>query len=177
MIRFGFVAAFIAMLLAPAMAHDYTVGALKISQPWARATPKGAGIGGGYMTVTNTGAEPDRLVGGDSAISKTFEVHEMSMDNGVMKMRMLPHGLEIKPGQTVVFKPGSYHVMFIGLKHQLMPGQHFKTTLQFEHAGKVDVDFAVEGLGAMKADDAGAATHDNMPAMKPHDDMPGMKMK
>lgn len=173
MLRIGFVAAFTAMLLVPAMAHDYTVGALKIERPWARATPKGAGIGGGYLTVTNTGSTPDRLVGGSSAVSKGFEVHEMSMDNGVMKMRMLPKGLEIKPGETVTFKPGGYHVMFVGLHHQLMPGQHFKATLQFEHAGNVDVEFAVEGLGAMKPDSAaGGAAHDSKP-----DAMPGMKMK
>ncbi|MBI1201561.1 MAG: copper chaperone PCu(A)C [Rhodopseudomonas sp.] len=165
MLRFASVAAITAMLMVPAVAHDFTVGALKIGHPWARATPKGASIGGGYMTVTNTGTTPDRLVSGASVVSKSFEVHEMSMDNGVMKMRMLPKGLEIKPGETVTFKPGGYHVMFIGLDHQLMQGQRFKATLQFEHAGKVDVDFVVEGLGAMKADS---------PA---HDDMPGMKIK
>jgi hypothetical protein len=165
MSRFAFVAVLAAMLASPAMAHDYTVGALKIDHPWARATPKGASIGGGYMTVTNTGAAPDRLVGGSTDISKGFEIHEMSMDNGVMKMRMLPKGLEIKPGQSVTFKPGSYHIMFMGLKHQLMEGQHFKATLQFEKAGKIDVDFAIAGVGAQK------------PGLPDGHDMPGMKMK
>ncbi len=70
------------------------------------------------------------------------------MDGGVMKMRELAGGLEIKPGQTVTLDPSGYHVMFVGLKDQLKQGGHFKATLQFAKAGKVDVDFAVEGIGA-----------------------------
>ena len=81
----------------PAQAEDITAGSLKISAPWARATPKGASVGGGYMKIINTGDAPDRLVGGASDVSDRFEIHEMSMDNGVMKMRMLAKGLEIKP--------------------------------------------------------------------------------
>src|SRR5665647_733777 len=143
------VAAVLSVSLAvPALADDVTIGSLKISAPWTRATPKGAAVGGGYMTITNTGSTPDRLIGGATEIASRFEVHEMSMDNGVMKMRELAQGLEIKPGEKVEFKPGSYHVMFMGLKRQLTQGQHFKATLQFEKAGKVEVDFAIEGLGA-----------------------------
>lgn len=142
-----FVAAALAVS-APALADDVSVGAIKISAPWARATPKGAAVGGGYFKLTNTGATPDRLVGGSSEISKRFEVHEMSMENGVMKMREMPKGIEIKPGETVEFKPGGYHVMFVGLNRQLSQGEHVKATLQFEKAGKVDVDFVIEGIGA-----------------------------
>lgn len=131
----------------PAQAEDVTVGGLKISAPWARATPKGASVGGGYMKITNTGTAPDRLVGGSTDISRSFEVHEMMMEGGVMKMRPVADGLEIKPGQTVTLEPSSYHVMFVGLKHQLKQGGHFKATLQFAMAGKVDVDFTVEGIG------------------------------
>jgi copper(I)-binding protein len=137
-----------ALAVLPAQAADVTVGSLKISAPWARATPKGASVGGGYMTITNTGTEPDRLVGGSTDIAKSFQVHEMKMDGGVMKMRELAGGLEIKPGQTVTLDPSGYHVMFVGLKDQLKQGGHFKATLQFAKAGKVDVDFAVEGIGA-----------------------------
>src|SRR5262245_57325208 len=131
-----------------ANAEDITVGTLKISGPWARATPKGAPVGGAYMTITNTGNVSDRLVGGSSGVSSHFEIHEMSMDNGVMKMRPLEKGLEIKPGQTVEFKPGGYHVMFVGLKKAFEEGQHVKATLEFEKAGNVAVEFAVRGIGA-----------------------------
>ena len=149
------VAAFLAAWAAvPAQAEDVTVGSLKISAAWARATPKGASIGGGYMKITNSGAAPDRLVGGSTDAANRFEVHEMSMDNGVMKMRPVSTGLEIKPGQTVELKPGGYHVMFVGLKQQLKQGDHFNAQLMFEKAGKVDVDFAVEGIGAKIGHDA-----------------------
>ncbi len=157
-------AAFAALAILPAQAADVTVGSLKISSPWARATPKGASVGGGYMTITNNGNAPDRLVGGSTDVSKSFEVHEMKMDGGVMKMRPVAGGIEIKPGQTVILDPSGYHVMFVGLKDQLKQGGHFKATLQFAKAGKVDVDFVVEGIGAKAA--AG-----DMPGMG------GMKMK
>jgi copper(I)-binding protein len=157
------ITAVLAALALPAQAADVMAGKLKISAPWARATPKGASVGGGYMKITNTGSEPDRLVGGATAISKEFEVHEMTMDNGVMKMRPVAGGLEIKPGQTVELKPGGYHVMFVGLKQQLTQGEHFNVTLEFAKAGKVDVDFAIEGLGAVHGGGG--------------DGVPGMKMK
>jgi periplasmic copper chaperone A len=131
-----------------AQADDVTAGPLKISAAWARATPKGASVGGGYLNITNTGTTPDRLTGGSTDVANRFELHEMSVDNGVMKMRPLAQGLEIKPGQTVELKPSGYHIMFVGLKQQLERGQHVKATLMFETAGKVDVDFAVEGVGA-----------------------------
>lgn len=129
-------------------AEDFSVGSLKISAPWARATPKGATVGGGYMTITNTGTTPDRLVSGSSELSAQFEVHTMSMDNGVMKMRPVTGGVEIKPGQTVQFNPGSYHVMFVGLKKPFEQGQQVPAVLQFEKAGKVAVKFNVESIGA-----------------------------
>lgn len=155
------IAAVVAVLAAsPAFAHEYTVGSLKIDHPWARATPKGASVGGGYMKIINTGTEPDRLVGGSAAVSRSFEVHEMTMEGGVMKMRPVASGLQIKPGATVTFDPSGYHVMFVGLKDQLKQGGRFKATLEFAKAGKVDVDFVVEGIGAK----APAADHD-MPGM------------
>ena len=132
----------------PALAEDVTIGSMKISAPWARATPKGASVGGSYMKITNIGTVPDRLVGGSTDIASRFEVHEMKMEGGVMKMRPVAGGLEIKPGQTVTFDPGGYHVMLVGLNKQLMQGEHFKATLEFAKAGKVDVDFIVESIGA-----------------------------
>ena len=135
--------------IVPVQAADITVGSLQISAPWARATPNGAGVGGGYMTITNTGTASDRLIGGSTDISKKFEIHQMKMENGVMKMRPVEGGLEIKPGQTVKLDPAGYHVMLMGLNQQLKKGEHFKATLAFEKAGKVDVDFTIEGIGAM----------------------------
>ena len=160
-----FIATMLAAALAlPANADDVTAGNLKISAPWTRATPKGAQVGAGYMTITNNASAPDWLVGGASEVASDFEIHEMRTDNGVMRMRQLTNGLEIKPGQSVELKPGGNHVMFLGLKKPLAQGEHVKATLAFEKAGKVDVDFTVESIGAQKPDTAGG--DHAMPGMK-----------
>jgi hypothetical protein len=91
-----------------AAAETYTVGSIGIGNPWARATPKGAPVGGAYMTITNKGAEADRLIGVTSPVANQTEVHQMTMDKGVMSMRPVPGGLEIKPGHSVVFNPESF---------------------------------------------------------------------
>ena len=109
-------AAALALVVSSASAHEYKAGSLEIKHPWARATPKGATVAGGYLKIVNTGNAADRLIGGSTPASGKFEIHEMSMDGGVMKMRALPKGLEIQPGETVELKPGSYHLMFVGLK-------------------------------------------------------------
>ena len=103
------------LVATAAGAHDYKLGPLVIDHPWSRATPKGAPVAGGYLKITNTGTTPDRLTGGSAEIAKRFEIHEMRMDGGVMKMRELTKGLEIPAGATVELKPGSYHVMMMGL--------------------------------------------------------------
>ena len=132
----------------PAADTVYKVGALLIEAPWTRATPGGARVGGAYLKITNTGAESDRLVGGSLPIAAAVEVHQMSMSDGVMKMRKLEAGLEIKPGQTVELKPGGYHLMFTELRQPLQQGQPIKGTLQFEKAGSVEVEYRVEPIGA-----------------------------
>jgi copper(I)-binding protein len=88
-----------------------TAGMITISNPWARATPKGASVGAAYLTLSNKGTDTDRLVGVSSPSASSVEVHEMSMKNGVMSMRQVAGGVQIKPGQTVVLKPNSYHIM------------------------------------------------------------------
>lgn len=131
--------------------RTYKIGALVIEAPWARATPGGAKVGGGYLKITNTGTEPDRLTGGTLPAAASVEVHEMSMNDGIMKMRKLDKGLEIKPGQTVELKPGGYHIMFMGLAEGLKQGQPVKGTLQFEKAGSVEVEYRVEPIGSQGA--------------------------
>jgi copper(I)-binding protein len=147
---------------APAtQAQEYKAGPIGIEQPWLRATPAGADVAGGYMTLRNTGKEADRLVGGSaSAVAGTFEVHEMKMDGSVMKMRELPNGLEIGPGESVELKPGSYHIMLMGLKRQLKEGERVKGSLTFKKAGTVEVEFTVRGMGSRGGSPAhGGAAH------------------
>jgi copper(I)-binding protein len=126
----------------------YTIGQLIIEAPWTRATPGGAQVAGGYLKITNKGAEADRLVGGTLPAASAVEVHEMAMAHGIMKMRRLEKGLEIKPGQSVELKPGSYHLMFTGLREGLKEGPPIKGTLVFEKAGSVEVEFRVAPIGA-----------------------------
>jgi copper(I)-binding protein len=146
----SFVLAALAALLiaAPAAADDVTVGKLVIHDPWARATPTGAPVAGGFMRIENTGTVPDRLVGGSLTAAGRFEVHEMRMQGDVMQMRPVEGGLVIPPGGEVVLKPGSYHVMFMDMKAQLVEGTAVAGTLTFEKAGTVDVRYAVRALAA-----------------------------
>ncbi len=155
-------AAAIAIALAPAaLAHEYKLGDLTIGHPFARATPSGAKIGGGYLTIENRGTAPDRLVSVTSEASPTSELHEMSMTNGVMTMRPRAAGIEIPAGGKVELKPGGLHVMLVGLAKPLVKGEKFKATLVFEKAGSVDVVFNVDAIGAGSAssNDPGAHAH------------------
>jgi hypothetical protein len=140
-----------ALLLASTLAAEATevkAGDLVITQAWSRATPGGAKVAGGYLTIENKGSAPDRLIGGSAAIAGKFEVHEMTMDEGVMKMRPLDKGLEIAPGKTVKLAPGGYHVMLMDLKGGLKQGEQVPVTLQFEKAGTVQVTLDVATVGA-----------------------------
>ena len=148
---------FLALLLAlavsgPATAQDLVKGGIKISQPWARATPGGAKVAAGYLTITNTGKAPDRLVGGSFTAAGTLEIHDMTMTDGVMRMRRVDGGLELKPGETIALKPGSLHMMFMDLKQPLKQGERIKGTLVFEKAGTIEIVYGVAPIGAAGPD-------------------------
>src|SRR6516164_3479072 len=113
---------------APARAGEVTAGDLLITQAWARATPKGAKTGGGYLTIENKGTSPDTLIGGSTDVAGGVQVHEMSMDGGVMKMRPVENGLTIEPGKTVKLAPGGYHLMMMDLKQPLKRGDKVPLT-------------------------------------------------
>jgi hypothetical protein len=157
------------VLAAPARADDVKAGDLVITQPWSRATPSGAKVAGGYLTIENKGTAPDRLVGVSAEIAGKADVHEMAMDNGVMKMRPLDNGLAIDPGKTVKLAPGGYHLMLQELKGPFKEGEKVPVTLQFEKAGKVNVSLDVQGVGAQAPGGGG------MMMMKKMPDQPGMK--
>jgi copper(I)-binding protein len=135
------------LFASAAAAENFSVGSLDIGNPWARATPKGASVAAAYMTITNKGPAADRLVGGSTTVAGRFEIHSMVIEDGIAKMRPVTGGLQIKAGETVALKPGSFHVMLLGLTQPLQEGARLKGTLVFEHAGKVDVEFAVQPIG------------------------------
>lgn len=152
-----FVAAFVLGTAACAKdpaAAKYTVGTLAIDEPWLRATPGGATVGAGYLTIKNTGRDPDRLVGVTLAPAGHVEVHEMRETDGVMQMRELEDGLVVPPGATVVLEPGGLHLMLMDLGRPLKAGEELSGTLSFEKAGSVEVRFRVAPVGA-GAPDAG----------------------
>lgn len=140
------------LLLAPAaIAHEYKLGTLDIGHPWSRATLPGAKVAAGYLTVKNSGSEPDRLIAVSAGIAGKGEIHEMTVKDGVMTMRPVADGIEIPAGGEVKLEPGSYHIMFMELKEPAVEGVKFPGTLTFEKAGTVDVEFSVEKPGG-KAD-------------------------
>ncbi|NEW87175.1 copper chaperone PCu(A)C [Rhodopseudomonas sp. WA056] len=142
---------------AAVQAAEVKAGDLVISKSWSRATPGGAKVAGGFLTIENKGSSADRLVAGSADIAGKVEIHEMSMDNGVMKMRPLDNGLAIEPGKTVTLMPGSYHIMLMDLKGPLKQGDKVPVTLEFEKAGKVQLTLDVEGVGAKAPGDAGGS--------------------
>lgn len=155
----------------PARAEDVRAGDLVISQAWSRATPGGAKVGGGYLSIENKGTAPDRLTGASADFAGKIEIHEMATTNGVMTMRPLDKGLTIEPGKTVKLAPGGYHLMMFGLKSPLKQGEKLPITLEFEKAGKVKTTLDVLGVGAQAP--AGAGDMGGSMDMKK---MPGTKM-
>lgn len=157
------------VIAAPVRADDVKAGDLVISQAWSRATPGGAKVAGGFLTIENKGTAPDKLIAVSAEIAGKAEIHEMAMDNGVMKMRPLDKGLVIEPGKTVKLAPGGYHLMLQELKGPFKEGEKVPVTLEFEKAGKVTVSLDVQGVGAQAPGGGGMM-------MKKMPDHSGMKM-
>jgi periplasmic copper chaperone A len=135
-------------MTSAAYAADVVKGDIKITQPWMRATPGGAKVAAGYLTITNTGKTADRLVGGTALVSGQLEIHDMTMTDGVMRMRHLENGVEIAPGATVTLKPGGMHVMFVDLKGPVKQGDRVMGTLVFQKAGSVEIEYDAAAIGA-----------------------------
>lgn len=131
-----FALAAVALLGSSAAAASNT---MVVSEAWARATPQGAPTGAAYLTITNRGRAPDRLVGADSPAARAVQVHEMSMAHGVMHMGEVKGGAAIAPGASLKLQPGGWHLMLIGLKAPLVAGARVPVTLRFEKAGAVKV--------------------------------------
>jgi periplasmic copper chaperone A len=136
-------------------------GDVKITDAWARATPGGAQTAAAYVTVESTAG--DRLTGASTPAAQKAEIHEMTMDGNVMKMRPV-EGIDLPAGQSVTLKPGGYHIMLTGLAKPLQEGQTFPLTLDFAKAGTRQVTVSVEKVGAM-GPGGKANSGSNMPGM------------
>jgi periplasmic copper chaperone A len=142
------------LVLGTGLAQTATAetGAIAVEKAWTRATPKGAKVAAGYLTIRNHGDEPDRLLGGRAEFAGKTEIHLMNMVDGVMQMRPVRDGLQIMPNSTVALEPSGYHLMFMELARPLAEGETVSGALNFERAGEVPVSFAVMGLGAQGPD-------------------------
>jgi copper(I)-binding protein len=136
---------------------------VEVKDVWARATPGGAQTAAIYVTMASGAG--DRLTGASTPTAQTAELHIMTMDNGVMKMRQVD-GIDLPAGQAVTLKPGGYHIMLTGLAQPLKEGQNFPLTLTFAKAGAQQVTVNVQKVGAMGP---GGETGNGM-------SMPGMNM-
>jgi periplasmic copper chaperone A len=123
------------------MASATFAQAPQVSAAWARPTVEGQRGGGGFLTITG-GAAADKLLGASAEVSKVVELHSMSMDGHVMKMRAVS-AIDVPAGATVKLEPGGLHLMFIDLKAPLQNGKSFPLTLKFEKAGEMTVQVAV----------------------------------
>lgn len=150
-------ATFLFTALAPfALAHGNKAGAIEINHPYTKAMNPGAKVGGGFMVLTNTGHDADRLVSASSPRAAMVQIHEMKMEGDVMKMAELKDGIALAPGETVELKPGGLHIMFMNVDQPFKEGETIKATLTFEKAGTVEVDFTV---GPAQGQDNGHDAH------------------
>jgi len=132
--------------------HDdeqkYKIGKIEIEKPFTYFTPNGAKVSAGYMKIANDSKSTDVLKSvSNVSFAERVEIHEMTMENQVMKMRPLKNGLTIKGDSEVYLKPSGYHIMFIGLKEPVVKGKKYKATLNFKNAGSIDIEFKAVGRG------------------------------
>jgi len=134
-------------LAIPASAHDYKLGQLEIIHPWARASIGQAKAGVAYVTISNEGREPDRLIATATDVAKRAALHTNKMENGVMLM--LPvEAIELAPGEPVVLEPGGLHIMLMHLKHALKKGEKVDLTLRFADGTTLKASAKIFGPGA-----------------------------
>ncbi|MCR0982649.1 copper chaperone PCu(A)C [Roseomonas populi] len=145
-----------ALALAPALvaAQQPPPGGVAVEQPWMRAAIQG-GTGGAFLTLRNTGSQPDRLVSASSPAARAVELHTTVRDGDVMRMQPV-QAIEVPAGGSVTLRPGGLHVMLVGLAQAAQPGSSVPLTLTFERAGAVPVQLAVQAAGA-----SGPAGHAN----------------
>lgn len=155
-------AAVVAAACAPA-ADPNAAPNITIEDPWARPSPMAEGMGAAYMVLKNTGGS-DALIGASTNIAAVVEIHEVTMENDVMRMRPVEgQRLSIPAGGDVTLEPGGYHIMLIDLNQQLVPGESFMLTLEFERSGTRDVMVTVRESDGMPMPSDGEMDHSNMP--------------
>jgi len=129
---------------SPAKSGTFDVGPIRIDDAWVRESPIGAESGGGYMRIVNVGKDADRLLGAESAVSRSVVLKEMSYVGDKLQTRALPDGIEIPPGANIRFRWEAYHLLFVDLKEPFDRDKEYEASLKFEKAGDVTVKFRVK---------------------------------
>ncbi|WP_137934950.1 copper chaperone PCu(A)C [Mesorhizobium comanense] len=129
----------------PGMAHEFPAGAISISHPWSRVTPPAAAVAAGYLTITNIGTKPDRLLSVESSWATRVEIHQSTVEDGVAKVRPVVGGLDVASGQSIALQPGGLHMMFIEPDRGFVAGDRVPARLRFAKAGVVEIGFLVLG--------------------------------
>lgn len=143
----------------PAQAHESHLDDVRIAHPFATPAPPSVPHGAAYLDIGVEGDSPAVLVGASSPASESVEIHDMSMDDGVMRMRRVPQ-LEIEPGSTQRMRPGGgYHLMLMNLVAPLSEGDRFPLTLEFAERGEVQVEVWVES--AQEGSEAADGHHEH----------------
>lgn len=124
------------------LAHGYQQGDIRIGHVWTRATPEGTSTAAIYLPLLNTGKISDKLIGITSPDANHIQIHDHIDDNGIMKMPVLDF-VVLEPNQPISFQPMGKHLMVTGLKHPLKAGDKFPLTLEFEKAGRIDIEAEV----------------------------------
>ena len=142
--------ALIAVIASPlSLAHDYEAGKIHIDHPWSREAPPNAPVIGGFFQLTNHGDSEDALIAAESPIAGHVEIHTHKKEDGVMKMIKIDE-VHVPANDSVLFKPGSFHLMIFNPTQALKEGDRFPMTLTFKNAGTVEVEMAVEKQGHME---------------------------
>jgi hypothetical protein len=131
----------------PGLAEEYQLDTLRIDRAMARATPPGAKTGVVFFIVDNAANTTDRLLHASTPIAAGVALHQMAVDDGMMKMRAVP-SIEIRPGGRLELQPGGYHLMLLDLKQALKVGEKFPLTLTFARGGVITISVPVEDMGA-----------------------------
>jgi len=140
-------------IMGTVQATEIKVGKIEIIDPYIRALPAGAPVTSGYLELHNEGHDADHLLSVQSKHASRIEIHEMRMEGEVMRMRLLPEGLELPEGKAISLKPGGYHLMIFNPTNPLLPGKVFPIELQFAKAGTIRVDFEIRNIDDKKKND------------------------
>ena len=139
---------------APPARQDAPAAVVHVENAWAAPTPGGVDVSAGYMTLVNDTAAEDALLSASSPRAERVEVHEMTMEGGVMQMRAVAR-LAIPAGQSIELAPNGRHLMFYGVTQPFAVDETIPVRLTFERAGDVDVSLPVQRPGASNAEHGG----------------------